>query len=262
MKRLTCNTLVYYEFDQLQERGMRHGVFTRLGGVSEGHYASLNLSRSTGDNIEPVRENQRRMYATFGADPNITITSWLVHGNTVRVVTPADLKFFDKDDFQADAMVTQSPGLLLTLRYADCVPVLFYDSVKKAVGIAHSGWQGIVRRVLPATIKTMMREFGSNPVDIRACVGPSIGPTKFEVGTDVARWVQAAVKSNVVIWPNGNGGKPHINLWQAAETQLLEAGVENVEVAGICTASETTEWFSHREEKGNTGRFGAAIMLE
>lgn len=244
---------------------MRHGVFTRLGGVSEGPYASLNMSRSTGDDIEPVLENQRRMYAALGANPDITITSWLVHGNTVRVVTPADVKFFDKDDFQADAMVTQAPGLLLTLRYADCVPVLFYDPVKKAVGIAHSGWQGIVRRVLSATIKTMMREYGSNPIDIRACVGPSIGPTKFEVGSDVARWVQAAAKTNVVIWPNGHskpGDKPHVNLWQAAEAQLREVGVEHIEVAGICTASNTNEWFSHREEKGNTGRFGAAIMLE
>jgi hypothetical protein len=266
MKRLTGDTLVYYEFDLLQERGLRHGVFTRIGGVSEGPYASLNLSRSTGDGIEPVRENQRRMFATFGVEASDTITSWLVHGNTVRVVTPADMKFFDKNDFQADAMITNHSGLLLTLRYADCAPVLFYDCVKHVVGIAHSGWQGIVRRVLPATIKTMVREYQCNPLDIRACVGPSIGPDKFEVGEDVARWVQAATKDPIIepSTENKNGQicKPHVNLWKACESQLIESGVIYIESANICTATNTSEWFSHREEKGITGRFGAAIILD
>lgn len=247
--------MAYYRFDSLP--AIQHGIFTRLGGVSEGQWASLNLSRSTGDSAEPVSENRRRSFDALGLKPEHSVTSWLVHGNTVRVVSHDDM---GEDLVHADAMVTQARGLALTLRFADCVPVLFHDPAKGAIGIAHAGWKGIVNGVLMETVRTMQRAFGSQPQDIVAGVGPCIGPDKFEVGEDVAAQIQSVV-SVKVIRSSGHQVKPHVDLWAAAESQLKDAGVGHVEVAGICTASNTHEWFSHRAEQGKTGRFGAVIVL-
>ncbi len=257
MIQRSYQALRYYQFDSLCDDGLLHGVFTRLGGVSEGVYRSLNLSRSTGDALEPVRENRRRMFEALGLTVGQSLSSWLVHSNTVRVVSRADL---GQDDVHADAMVTDTRGLALTLRFADCVPVLFHDPRRHAIGIAHAGWVGITVGVLPATVRAMQGAFGCDPRDIRACVGPSIGPDRFEVGADVAARIQAAVPDQVVYYPRIST-KPHVDLWRAAASQLRAAGVQEVEVAGVCTASNTAEWFSHRAEQGRTGRFGAIIAL-
>ncbi|HEY3340459.1 MAG TPA: peptidoglycan editing factor PgeF [Anaerolineae bacterium] len=286
MERCSFQSLVYYQFESLAETGLRHGVFTRVGGVSEGIYRSLNLSRSTGDALEPVRENRRRMFEALAIRPEQSLTSWLVHSNTVRVVSETDL---GQDDVHADAMITRTRGLALTLRFADCVPVLFFDPQRQVIGIAHAGWVGFTVGVLPATVQAMCEAYGCDPHDIRACVGPSIGPDKFEVGEDVAARIQAAVPEPVVTYPrsyehdphsraNGNAAqqresfagisgealnkpKPHVDLWCAAQAQLRAAGVGQVQIAGLCTASNTAEWFSHRAEKGKTGRFGAVIEM-
>jgi YfiH family protein len=261
--------MAYYRFSSLP--AIQHGIFTRLGGVSEGQWSSLNLSRSTGDSAEPVSENRRRSFDALGLKPEHSVTSWLVHGNAVRVVTHDDM---GEDLVHADAMVTQTRGLALTLRFADCVPVLFHDPVKGAIGIAHAGWKGIVYGVLPETVRAMQRAFGSRPQDIIAGVGPCIGPDKFEVGDDVAAQIQSAVCVDVIRRQSENHlvtssphhpvtlpKKPYVDLWKAAASQLNDAGVGQVEVAGICTASNTHEWFSHRAEHGKTGRFGAVIVL-
>jgi YfiH family protein len=274
--------MAYYRFDSLP--AIQHGVFTRLGGVSEGQWSSLNLSRSTGDSAEPVSENRRRSFDALGLKPEHSVTSWLVHGNTVRVVTHDDA---GDDLVHADAMVTQARGLALTLRFADCVPVLFHDPAKGAIGIAHAGWKGIVNGVLMETVQAMQRAFGSRPQDILAGVGPCIGPDKFEVGEDVATQIQAVVNVPVILkhgdpstssevtgrqgedhpltpsppHPVALSQKSHVDLWKAAASQLNDAGVGQVEIAGICTASNTHEWFSHRAEHGKTGRFGAVIVL-
>jgi YfiH family protein len=265
MRRLTHQQLAYYQFESLHDvqGGLQHGVFTRLGGVSQGVYQSLNLSRSTGDAAEPVQENRRRMFDAFGLRPEQALTSWLVHGNTVRTVSDADQAEAGHNDVHADAMITRTRGLALTLRFADCVPVLLYDPVKQAIGIAHAGWMGIVVGVLPAAVRALRDAFGCDPAHVRACVGPSIGPDQFEVGEDVAAKIQAAVRDPVIIRHPGahNGARPHVDLWRAAQSQLHGAGVQQVEIAGLCTASNTHEWFSHRAEQGKTGRFGAVIAL-
>ncbi len=279
MQRHTHGQLAYYQFTAIP---VLHGVFTRLGGVSEAQWASLNMSRSTGDASEPVIENRKRALTTLGLKQEQSLTSWLVHGNHVRVVTRDDLRIDHANDVHADAMITQDRGLALTLRFADCVPVMFYDPVQGAIGIAHAGWKGIVNGVLVETVRAMQRAFGSRPHDIVAGVGPCIGPDNFEVGEDVAAVIQSAVSESVVYrqgdlvirrqgsvhpvtlspsQPVVADSKPHVNLWAAAQSQLEDAGVGHTEIAGICTASNTHEWFSHRAEQGKTGRFGAVIAL-
>lgn len=261
MHRMTHHDLVYYQFAALRAANVNHGVFTRLGGVSAGPWASLNMSRSTGDAAEPVRENRRRALDALELRPERSLTSWLVHGNHVRVVSCDDLRVPDANDAHADAMITRDRGLALTLRFADCVPALFYDPTKGAIGIAHAGWRGIINGVLVETVRAMQRAFGSRPRDIIAGIGPSIGPDRFEVGDDVAAQIQAAVRAPVVIRAT-SGAKPRVDLWAAARAQLEGAGVGLVEVAAICTAGNTHEWFSHRAEQGKTGRFGVIIALD
>jgi polyphenol oxidase len=250
VKRHTEAGLAYYTFDTLD---VRHGAFTRLGGVSTAPWASLNLSRSTGDHAEAIQENRRRVLDAMSAPR--ALTSWLVHGSSVRVVSVADL---GQDDVHADAMITRERELALTLRFADCVPVILHDARRSAIGVAHAGWRGVVNGVLSETVRAMVDAFGCNPADIRAGVGPCIGPEQFEVGADVAAQIQRAVPVPVVI---ETGANPRVDLWRAAEAQLQAAGVGAVEVAGLCTATHTDEWFSHRAERGQTGRFGVLISL-
>ncbi|PJF47780.1 MAG: peptidoglycan editing factor PgeF [Chloroflexi bacterium] len=283
MQRLTHHALAYYQFAALRAANVNHGVFTRLGGVSEAPWASLNMSCSTGDAAEPVRENRRRALDALGLAPERSLTSWLVHGNHVRVVSRDDLRIVGANDVRADAMVTRDRGLALTLRFADCAPVLFYDPLKGAIGIAHAGWRGIVNGVLIETVRAMQRAFGSRPQDIIAGIGPCIGPDKFEVDEAVAAQIQAAVRASVVLrggdgktsgqgkehaspsfpgQPITSKQKPHVDLWAAARSQLEDAGVGCIEVAAICTANNTHEWFSHRAEQGRTGRFGVIVALD
>lgn len=165
----------------------------------------------------------------------------------------------------AGAWQSRARGIALTLRFADCVPVIFHDQRRDVIGIAHAGWKGIVNGVLAATVHTMRTAFDCDPADIIAGVGPCIGPQKFEVGADVAAEIQGAVREQVVR-ENGSenstlSSKPYVDLWKASQSQLHQAGVGEIEVARICTASNTHDWFSHREEKGQTGRFGVLIEL-
>ena len=253
MRLHTTDSLRHYTFDAFDSARVKHGVFTRHGGVSSGMWSSLNLSRSTGDTQDCVAENRARLMRVM--DTRDTLTSWLVHGNHVRAVGMDDL---GQDDAHADAMITRTPGLALTMRYADCVPILFHDRRRAVIGVAHAGWKGFVNGVLAATVNAMRAAYDCDPADIVAGVGPSIGPDKFEVGADVAAQIQSAVPAPVIIPTMGN---PRVDLWAAAEAQLRAAGVGHIEIAGLCTATHTWDWFSHRAEQGNTGRFGVLISL-
>jgi len=258
MQRLTYRGLAYYQFEALQACGVNHGIFTRLGGVSQGQWASLNMSTSTGDAAEAVRENRRRAFEVLGLRPERACTSWMVHGSQVRVVQPDDWRVPEANDAHADALVTQARGVALTLRFADCLPVMFYDPRRAAIGLAHAGWRGLVAGILVETVQAMQRAFGTHPRDLIVGIGPSIGPQQFEVGADVAAQIQQTVAVPVM---REAGGKLYIDLWRTAHAQLTALGVGYVEIAGLCTASNTGEWFSHRAERGQTGRFGAVIAL-
>ena len=163
---------------------------------------------------------------------------------------------------EGDALVTDTPGLLLFMRFADCVPILFYDPVKKVVAIAHAGWKGTVKEVVLETILVMTGQFGSTPSDIIAGIGPSIGPDHYQVGDDVVQEIKStySVDWDRVLQYYLDGVK--LNLWKANEITLKKGGVNNIEIAQICTGCEITEWYSHRAEKGKTGRFAAVIGLK
>lgn len=259
MKPRSFQQLSYYQFDALSDRpAVFHGVFTRLGGVSRAPFESLNLSRSVGDDSAAVQENNRRMLSVFEAAPDHAVTAWLVHGRSVAAVTAADGGTLRKD---TDAIITRDRGLTLTMRFADCVPIVFYDPVRGAIGLAHAGWRGVAVGVVPATVEAMQSTYGCAPRNIWAGIGPCIGVDRYRVGSEVIEAVSAACPTEAAIVRRQPDGSTHLDLNAAVVSQLRACGVGQIEDSAICTASNTTEWFSHRAENGKTGRFGVVIGL-
>jgi len=165
-------------------------------------------------------------------------------------------------------MVTNVPDICLTILVADCVPMLFYDPVKKAIGVCHAGWKGTLKSVALNTVKTMEKAFGSSPRDIMVGIGPgigpSIGPCCYKVGPEVISQVENVFQTKKgYIINEAKDGKGYFDLWKANLEQLLHAGIDrkNIEIAERCTCHEPDLFFSYRHQKGDTGRFAAGIML-
>jgi polyphenol oxidase len=248
----------YFQFDSLDE-GLIHCVFTRRGGVSQQPWASLNMGSTVGDDLDCVQENRSLALASQGIDPDSIHDVWQVH--SVKVVIAEKPHPSGSPHQKADAILTDKPGLMLLMRFADCVPIMLHDPIHKVVGIIHAGWMGTVNGIVSLTVEAMKDRYHSNPADIHAAIGPSVGPDHYEVGPDVANQVRHAFgnESNQIL--SMEKSSTHFDLW-AANTLLLEkSGVKQIEVAGLCTACHTDDWYSHRAEKGRTGRFGAIIGL-
>ncbi len=259
MQRQSAAGLVYYQFEGLaQYLDLYHGAFTRLGGVSQTPFASLNLAKSVGDDAASVQENNRRMLHTFDMTPACATTVWLVHGKQVAVMTHADAGAYRQG---CDALITRERGLALTMRFADCVPIIFFDPVQGAIGLAHAGWRGVAENVVAATVAALRDNFGSQPRDLWAGIGPCIGVDRYRVGQEVIDLVAPACPPHAPIVQRQPDGSVHLDLNAAVASQLQACGIANIEDSAICTASNTAEWFSHRAENGKTGRFGVVIGL-
>lgn len=233
-------------------------VFTRLGGVSCPPLATLNLGGSVGDTPEAVEQNFQIACEAVQVDPNQTVSCHLVHGAKVVVAEKATQRTHLG---QADGLVTTETDTYLTMRFADCTPLLFFDPVRQAVGLAHAGWRGTMQNMAGATVKTMMAE-GCQAENIIAIIGPAIGPCCYEVGTEVMN--QAGhnfEQSETLFRHNGRAGHAYFDMWQANRRQLEAVGVQQIVQTNLCTACRTDHFFSHRAEKGRTGRFGAIIGL-
>jgi len=249
----------YSSFESL-DSSVTQALFTRQGGVSPAPWASLNVGGTVGDQPERVRENRLRAFAALGRDPVTLFDVWQVHGVNVVVANAPHPP--QASHQQADAILTDKPGLTLFMRFADCVPILLYDPVRKAVGMAHAGWMGTVRGTLRVTIETMRAHFGTRPADLQAAIGPSIGLDHYAVGPDVIAQVRQTFGEDASGLLLTLDGGIHFDLWAANRLLLEQAGVRQIEVAGLCTACHVDDWYSHRAEKGRTGRFGAMIGLK
>ncbi len=258
MKPQNVSGLRYYQFESIPARRVLHGVFSRLGGVSQPPFDSLNLSMSVPDEPDAVIENRRRFYSVLNVDPATAVRTVQVHGARVAAVGPADVNVLQR---ATDGLVTATPGLPLVMAFADCTPIMLYDPVRGAVGIAHAGWRGTVAGVCQAAVQQMVDSLGCRPADICAAIGPAIGPCCYEVGPEVVRAMGKALGTTDGLFRPGNGDRPHLDQGAANELALRRAGVEQVEQAELCTACRVDEFYSHRAEAGRTGRFGAIIML-
>lgn len=251
------NGICYYKFDGLQTR---HALFTRRGGVSPDPWGSLNVGGTVGDDLARVHKNRKLIFEALGCAPESIFDVWQIHSADVvcaRAPRPANESYR-----QADIILTDQPNVTLFMRFADCVPIMLHDPRRGVVGLAHAGWMGTLRGVANATIEAMKKNYGSNPADLIAGIGPSIGPDHYEIGADVILQVMQKYADEAELFLKSHHGKIHFNLWEANRLALERTGVSQIEVAGICTACNTKDWFSHRAEKGRTGRFGALISLQ
>jgi YfiH family protein len=256
MKRVQQNNLVWYAFTG-PGSAFRHACFTRLGGASTGQWASLNLGHTVGDDPDAVVENHRRVFAVFDISRAHVVSPHQVHGKRVVRVGQRDGGTVIE---ATDALITDALDVALLLRFADCTPVLFYDPVHRAAGLAHAGWRGVAASVAPATVQAMVDAFGTRPEALWAGIGPAIGPQHYIVGPEVVEAIDATLPAGASA-SVFRDGRWYADLPTALEMQLRAAGVRQVEQSCLCTASRVDEWYSHRAEAGRTGRFGVLLML-
>jgi YfiH family protein len=264
MQRVThANGVITYTFDSLAGLPLRAHVSTRHGGVSPEPWRSLNFSVLRGDDPQRVRSNRTRLAEAAGIDAAAFVGCRQMHGTGVAKVDWSDAGTF-KDE--CDALVTDTPGLPLFLVFADCVPVLLYDPRRHALGVCHAGWRGTVNGAAAATLWAMQAAYDTQPGTVRACIGPSIGPASYAVGDEVIALAHAKLPAADTLfhYPHGPNGQAYFDLWEANRSQLLALGVpsDSIEVAGIDTAANTDDFFSHRAERGRCGLFGMLAWLE
>ena len=257
MSLIQHNGLRYLHFDSLQTK---HAVFTRHGGVSPEPWGSLNVGGTVGDDLERVKQNRLLSFEAMGCGPESIFDVWQIH--SADVVCANAPRPQGESYRQADVILTDKPDVTLFMRFADCVPILVHDPRNGIVGIAHAGWMGTLRDVATTTVRAMQKNYGTNPADIIACIGPSIGPDHYEIGADVILQVMQTFGDEAESLLASHNGKIHFNLWETNRRLLERAGVGQIEICGVCTACHTDDWFSHRAEKGRTGRFGALVCLQ
>ena len=263
------NIVSYLEFEAFKKQSwLTHAFSTRLGGVSRGCFASMNLGFGRGDDDAAVAENYRRLGEAVGFDWTKVVLSHQTHTTNVRLVTKEDAgkgTVRERDYTDVDGLITNEPGLPLVTFYADCVPLYFADLKNKAIGLSHSGWRGTVGRMGEQTLKAMHEAFGTNPQDVIAAVGPSICGDCFEVGPEVvAEFANAFSKEQMkLLCHAGNGDRSYIDLWKANRIVLEEAGIpeQNICVTNLCTRCNPDLLYSHRIMGAQRGNLAAVLMI-
>ena len=254
-----------------REIGLQHGFSTRKGGVSKEHLASLNLSFSVEDAKENVLENFRRIGERFGKTPEDFVLSKQSHETKVLKVGTKDRgKGITKDrDYEGiDALITDEKGIILSCFSADCVPILFYDPIHKAVGACHSGWRGTKGKILQNVVEEMRKHFSSNPAEILVAIGPSICKEQYVVSEDLAL---SFLEDYPDVGENSSSpiqriskDKFQLDLWDLNRRIALDSGIkeEHISISGYCTMENPELFFSHRYSQGKRGLQGAFICLK
>ena len=262
---IAANGVGLLRFNAWEDLPLRHAFSTRIGGVSRREFAAMNLGFTRGDDDDAVVENYRRFAEAVGV-PLMQITAGAQDHNTnVRRVSleNASVGVWKTADMESvDGLVTNETDLPLMIYCADCVPLYFYDPVHHAIGLSHAGWRGTVNGMAKATIEKMQVEFGTDPADLLAAIGPSIGPDCFEVDPPCAEEFLALPEHDFVT-DDGNG-KFHVDLWECNRRYMLQSGMkpENITVGGVCSMCESDLVFSHRVTKGKRGSNAGILMLE
>ena len=263
----TCQGVTFFRSDGIDAAGgAAHGFSSRLGGVSEGMWESLNLGVSRGDDPDHVRENYRRFFAAIGADGRRIAMTNQVHGGVVRCITTADLHGdpYDKVGYEADGLMTDLPGVALVIYSADCIPILFYDPVRRVIAAVHAGWRGTAAGIASTAVERMRDVFGSRPEDILAAIGPGIGPDCFETHEDVPNAMTAALSTAVLRHIKiKENGKFAVDLKNINAMRLEQAGLErsHIAVSQVCTSCNPDKFWSHRKLGTSRGSMAAAIQL-
>jgi YfiH family protein len=241
--------------------GIRHGFFTRQGGVSKGVYGSLNCGLGSRDDEENVRQNRSLVAETLGVPPERLLTLYQIHSATAVIVD----KPWNGAVSEADALVTRTPGLAIGALTADCAPVLFCDPEARVIAAAHAGWRGALLGIVEATVASMER-LGAKPERVVAVIGPTISQRAYEVGADyVERFLAEEPASSPFFMTDDGSGEPHFDLAGYVAERLARAGVGTVSDLGLCTYCDETRLFSYRRSQHHGeqdyGRQISAIVL-
>lgn len=280
----------YLTFPILEKTGIVEHLFTtRLGGVSQGVYASMNISFDRGDDEEAVLENYKRVACVMGCDVEQMVVAKQTHTTNIRKVTLEDVGkgvLRERDYDNIDGLITNEPSIALVTMFADCVPLYFVDVKNDAIGLAHSGWRGTVGEMGLHMVREMERVFGTRPEDLYAAIGPSICQACYEVSEDVKdafndfveneeckKYVDeikesgcyATQKTNdcMLIQKGKSPGKYQLDLWLMNAVILRKAGIplQQIQITDLCTCHNADYLFSHRASHGKRGNLGAFLML-
>jgi len=251
LKLLQFNNLSVYE-------NIIHFSSTRIGGVSSNILESLNLGYTVNDNPKSVTQNLDSLARSLGFEKDKMVSPKQTHSKNIGIVNST------KDIFpDTDALITNKPGVCIFIRTADCVPILLYDPINKALAAIHSGWKSTIQKISKHTIELMQKEFGTEPKNLIAGIGPSIGPKVYEVGAEVADLFQKQFGMDHIVIPKKNSNKYLLNLWKVNKQILIESGMQEsqIEIAEICTYANSELFYSARRDGVKTGRHATGIML-
>ena len=262
--------VTWLSFPAIEATGIaKHAFSTRMGGVSEGPFATMNFSFTRGDDPNAVKENYRRMANALEVDMDRMVVTWQTHTTNVRRVSESDFGkgvVCDRDYRDIDGLITNIPGVTLVTFFADCVPLYFVDTKNRAIGLSHSGWRGTVNNIAEVTIAKMTKLYGTNPKDLIVFIGPSICRDCYEISADVADEFAKVYGSSVFdnILYVKNNGKFKLDLWQANYTNFVNCGVnpKNIAITDICTCCNSELLFSHRASKGMRGGLCGFLTLQ
>lgn len=245
------NDLIVYKSSLLNSwNGICHGFSTRAGGVSNFPYNTLNLGLSVGDIPENVHKNRELFFQALKSNPQQFAQGVQVHGNTIQIVDhPGTFE-------SADALITTQKNISLVIKTADCAPMILFDPEQGVIAAVHAGWRSVVKGILENTVRTMVRDFYCNPKNIKCAIGPSIRSCCYEVKSDLS----SRFPDNVILWENN---KLYLDIPKAIQLRLIDQGIhiENIDDSRLCTACNEKLFFSHRRDKGKTGRMMMAVYL-
>ena len=259
--------VLYYSFPAFDRLGfVRHGFSTRLGGVSQGTFASMNLSFTRGDDPAAVRENFDRFCAAIRVQAEEVVISAQTHTANVKIVTAQDRGrgiTREKEYTDVDGLITNDPNVVLCTQYADCVPLFFVDPVRRVVATSHAGWRGTAAGIAAVTVEKMVEAFGCRREDILAGIGPSIGKCCFEVDTPVYDAFCKVPVFDAGCFTADPGDKFHINLQEVNRRWMLRSGIqpEHITVTDLCTKCRPDVFWSHRVTGDARGSLAAFIAI-
>ena len=261
MKEVQQGKLVYLCADVIETA---HCFTTRYGGVSEGHLASMNIGTRRGDKWENVLKNYEILGSALGFDPEKLVLTKQTHTDTVRVATEADWgRGLTKPDFDpCDGLITNTPGTALVAFTADCTPILLWDKVTGAVGAVHAGWRGTASQIGAKAVQKMVAEFGCDPKNIQAAIGPNIGQCCFQTDADVPKAMLESFGEEAEKHIRQAGGKYYVNLKALNALALQRAGVRQIDISQDCTMCNPQKYWSARVHGNSRGAQGAIIVCQ
>ena len=257
-------------FENLKKhKSLIHFSTTTEGGVSKGNYSSFNLGLHSGDILESVQENRRRLAETLNISDNALYTPYQTHQDNILIIDEAFTRQSDEDKLNLlngiDAVITSEKNIAIGISTADCVPLLIYDPVNHVLAAIHAGWRGTVAKIVNKVVNKMQKEYSSSPTTLLSVIGPAISQKHFEVGNEVVQeFAEKGFSLNKISYKNADSGKMHIDLKLANKILLEESGIlsENIEVSELCTYSSPNFLFSARRQTIHSGRMITGGVLK